>query len=74
MFCHNCGIEVKEGMVFCPGCGEVVAVMQNGESGVQNPMPEAQMEDEDKTVILTEDIVAQVIDDVVVEEKSFSKE
>lgn len=44
MFCNNCGTELEDGMMFCSNCGAEVA------SGGAGP------DDDDKTVILSEEI------------------
>ena len=34
MFCNNCGVELKDGMTFCPNCGaQAAGEMPAGDDG-----------------------------------------
>jgi len=61
MFCKNCGMKIDPGMVFCPNCGSSVAIMQE-----ENPNANNNAEDnldDDKTLILVEDIMIKEVED-----------
>lgn len=73
MFCQNCGTEMKEGMAFCPNCGEAIAVIQNSVEINSAEVKDEQSEDV-KTVIFSDDAVDEVSEDIVVENPRMMEE
>ena len=62
MFCSECGTQIPEGSVFCPGCGKrLTAARQSAQPAqAQEPATQPKKQNKKRNILLTVVIVVGV--------------
>lgn len=48
MFCNNCGVELKDGMTFCPNCGaQAAGEMPAGDDGKTSVLRDGDVQEQE---------------------------